>query len=382
MAESEPISSDAWQPPAPPVTAKAKAPAPLWTKVSTVGSGVLLLIAIAGFAIHVPYTAISPGEAVQLAPKVTIAGGKSYMANRGDIRLLFVRERYHLNLWRFLFAHLDQNTDIIADQAINPGNESPERQNQEAEQNMADAKVSATKVALEAAGYTVKTIPGLTASGFTPHFPAEKVLDFGDVLLTADGKELKTAADLTRIIQSKNVGDTLRLGITRAGKPMTVDVGIAKLDNRKIIGIEVSPRFKFPITVNVDTSQIGGPSAGLAMTLAILDALTPGDLTGGHRVAVTGTINNAGEVGEIGGIEQKAVAARAAGAQIFIVPRCSPSDPPPYLAGCQNDLARAAARVGKHVQVRPVATFQQALDVLREAGGAPVTSVAPSTVAA
>ncbi len=380
MAETEPIATDAWQQSAPPVTAKPKTP--LWTKLTTAGSVLLLIIAIAGFVIHVPYTTISPGEAVQLAPKVTVAGGKSYMVNRGDIRLLFVRERYHVNLWRFLLAHLDTNTDIIADQAINPGNESPERQNQEAEQNMADAKVSATKVALEAAGYTVKTIPGLTASGFTPHFPAEKVLDYGDILLTADGTVLKTAADLTRIINSKKVGDTVRLGITRDGKPMTVDVGIAKLGDRKVIGIEVSPRFKFPITVNVDTSQIGGPSAGLAMSLAILDALTPGDLTGGHRIAVTGTIDNAGGVGEIGGIEQKAVAARAAGAQIFIVPRCSPSDPQPYLKGCQDDLARATARVGKHVQVRPVATFQQALDVLREAGGAPVKSVAPSTVAA
>ena len=380
MAESEPISSDAWQPPAPSVTAKAKAP--LWSKFTTIGSVVLLLIAIAGFVIHVPYSTISPGEAVQLAPKVTVDGGKSFMQNRGDIRLLFVRERYHVNLWRFLFAHLDQNTDVIADQAINPGNESPERQNQEAEQNMADAKVSATKVALEAAGYTVKTIPGLTASGFTPHFPAEKVLDFGDVLLTADGKELKTAADLTRIIQSKNVGDMLRLGITRAGKPMTVNVGIAKLDNRKIIGIEVSPRFKFPITVNVDTSQIGGPSAGLAMTLALIDQLTPGNLTGGDKVAVTGTIESDGSVGEIGGIEQKAVAARAAHAQVFLVPKCSTSDPAPYYADCQRQLTAAKKRAGSHIKVIPVGTLKDALAALRSIGGAPVTPPTTSAAAA
>src|SRR5205085_9130207 len=92
------------------------------------------------------------------------------------------------------------------------------------------------------------------------------------------------------------------------------------LKGRKGIGVELSPRFTFPVKVSVDTTNIGGPSAGLAMTLAILDDLTPGNLTGGARVAVTGTIDPNGNVGEIGGIEQKAVAARAAGVTLFIVP--------------------------------------------------------------
>ena len=120
----------------------------------------------------------------------------------------------------------------------------------------------------------------------------------------------------------------------------------------------MSPRFTFPLKVSVDTTGIGGPSAGLAMTLAILDDLTPGDLTGGKRVAVTGTIDAAGNVGEIGGIEQKAVAARAAGVQLFIVPQCSPNDPPDYLAACKADLARAVeARGEASIKVVPVATF-------------------------
>ena len=108
------------------------------------------------------------------------------------------------------------------------------------------------------------------------------------------------------------------------------------------------------------------------MTLAILDDLTPGDLTGGTHVAVTGTIDAAGNVGEIGGIEQKAVAARAAGVSLFIVPQCSPNDPPGYLAWCKADLARAAKRAGSKIKVVPVATFARSAEVLRDAGGAPV----------
>jgi PDZ domain-containing protein len=134
--------------------------------------------------------------------------------------------------------------------------------------------------------------------------------------------------------------------------------------------------------VNVDTTGIGGPSAGLAMALAITDTLTPGNLTGGKRVAVTGTIDPEGNVGEIGGIEQKTVAARAAGVSLFLVPQCSPSDPGPALASCRDDIERAKRRAGSKIQVVPVSTFTQALSVLRQAGGAPVSTTVPTSVKA
>ena len=158
---------------------------------------------------------------------------------------------------------------------------------------------------------------------------------------------------------------------------MDVDVGVQTQAGKSSIGVIVMPPYSFPVKVTVDTSGIGGPSGGLAMTLAILDDLTPGDLTGGKRVAVTGTIDTDGNVGEIGGIEQKAVAARAAGVQLFLVPQCEKSDPPDALAACQKDLVGATHRVGKSVKVVPVSTFDQALQVLRENGGDPVHVTAP-----
>jgi PDZ domain-containing protein len=115
------------------------------------------------------------------------------------------------------------------------------------------------------------------------------------------------------------------------------------------------------------------------MSLAILDDLTPGNLTGGTRVAVTGTIGYEGTVGEIGGIEQKAVNARAAGARLFIVPQCTN---PQSKASCETDLGRATKRVGSKVKVTPVATFDEALRVLRENGGDPVEKVGPDAKAA
>ena len=114
------------------------------------------------------------------------------------------------------------------------------------------------------------------------------------------------------------------------------------------------------------------------MTLAIFDDLTPGDLAGSARVAVTGTIDDAGGVGEIGGIEQKAVAARAAHVTLFIVPQCSPDDPAAALASCKADLVRTAKRAGSKIKVVPVSTFAQALKVLRDNGGAPVAASVPT----
>ncbi len=120
--------------------------------------------------------------------------------------------------------------------------------------------------------------------------------------------------------------------------------------------------------IAVDTNDISGPSAGLAMSLAIIDDLTPGDLTGGKKVAVTGTIDSQGNVGPIGALAQKAIAARRSGAQVFIVPACQ--DPADRV--CAADLATARKRVGDDVEFAPVSTLDEALEALRDAGGSPV----------
>ena len=116
-----------------------------------------------------------------------------------------------------------------------------------------------------------------------------------------------------------------------------------------------SHRFDEPIKVSIDSRGIGGPSAGLAFTLAIIDELRPGELTGGQKVAVTGTIDLDGRVGDVGGVVQKTAAVRAAGAKYFLVP-----------PGEYND---AKAHAGKHLKVIKVATLDEALQALGALGG-------------
>lgn len=110
-----------------------------------------------------------------------------------------------------------------------------------------------------------------------------------------------------------------------------------------------------PVAVRLDTSDVGGPSAGLAFTLAVIDRLTRGELTGGRRVAATGTIALDGTVGRVGGTVQKAVAVRDAGYEVFLVPA--------------DERAEIAGRVGDDVEVIGVATLQDALDALASLGG-------------
>jgi PDZ domain-containing protein len=133
------------------------------------------------------------------------------------------------------------------------------------------------------------------------------------------------------------------LGGTR---PAHLDLGIEPED-------QVDYTYPFPVTI--DVTNIGGPSAGLAMTLGVIDALTSGSITGGHTVAATGTIDNLGNVGDVGGVAQKTVAVENAGASIFLVP------PPEYAAAMSKD------RPG--LQVYAVSTLSQALTILAGHGG-------------
>ncbi|MGH9163958.1 MAG: S16 family serine protease, partial [Acidimicrobiales bacterium] len=122
--------------------------------------------------------------------------------------------------------------------------------------------------------------------------------------------------------------------------------------------------FDLPFAVHIDSGAIGGPSAGLAFTLGLLDALTAGELTGGRRVAVTGTIELDGGVGDVGGVAQKTAAVRRAGAEYFLVPPA--------------EFDEAVAHAGGQLQVRRVASLDEALDALAKLGGDPMVSPSPT----
>jgi len=349
----------------------------LWTKVFA-GLGVIAIaVGLAGTFIRVPYDTLAPGGTLNLETRVSVKGTKSYPAH-GNVMLLFVRERAHVNLWSWLQAKLDSDIDLVRQERITGGSTQQQADRQDV-CDMSQSQNAARVAALTALGDRVPVLPGLSIFDLPPvygtpgpgrttvthKFPAIQVLRPCDLILSADGHEVKKPDDLSRIVKAHAVGTSVSIGILRDGRNQTVRVPVIDANGSHLIGVQTAPRYKIPIDIGLDTSDVSGPSAGLAMALAIIDVLTPGELTAGKRVAVTGTIDPEGHVGEIGGLPHKAVAARAADAQIFIVPSCS-DDP------CRQDLATARKRVGKDVELRPVSTLAEALKVLRDAGGAPV----------
>lgn len=205
--------------------------------------------------------------------------------------------------------------------------------------------------------------------------PSDDVLDPGDRILKVDGDTVDTVDDLSKILDGKRPGDVVPMVIERPGEgQLEVDVELtASPDDpeRTIVGFYPfdTAQVDLPFELSIDPQGVGGPSAGLAFTLTIIDELTEGELTGGGRVAVTGTIDLDGSVGAIGGLRQKASAVAQAGVDLFIVPAAQGDD----------DIAAAREAAGGDLEIVPVETVDDALRVLAEHGGDPLPESATAT---
>jgi PDZ domain-containing protein len=149
------------------------------------------------------------------------------------------------------------------------------------------------------------------------------VLKPGDVIVAANGKDVTGPEDLSKVMAAVSPGEKVTLQIEREGAEQTVEVGTKASDDhppRALMGILIEPKLELPVKISIDTGQIGGPSAGLAFALDIIDELGPTDIDRGERVVATGELDLDGNVHEIGGIKQKTIGARDADADVFLVP--------------------------------------------------------------
>lgn len=239
-------------------------------------------------------------------------------------------------------------------------------------QQMTDATSAAKVVALRRLGYVVgQDDRGAQVDQVGPGTPAASAgVHCNDLITAVDGRPVHTAGDLVDAIHAASPGATVALTASRTtdgGRTSTVTLharlsgtpaqgGRPARPGQAFLGVETQTRssYTYPFPVDVQVGQIGGPSAGLALTLGILDSLGGGHLTGGHRVAATGTIDLQGNVGDVGGVAQKTVAVRQAGAQVFLVP--------------PQELAAARSEAGS-MKVYAVSSLAQALDDLKSLGG-------------
>jgi PDZ domain-containing protein len=254
-------------------------------------------------------------------------------------------------------------------------------------QMMRTAEQEAQYVALTTLGYDVEITPGEVIvrdvicqtpgddGECAEWFPSDEQIDPADRILEADGVALESVEDLSDVLADLAPGDTVDLLIDRPGdgeQLVTVELSASPDDpDRTIIGFFPfdTRAITLPFEVDIRTDDIGGPSAGLAFTLAMIDELSPGNLTGPQEVAVTGTIALDGSVGAIGGLTQKVSAVHQNGITVFLVPASQAELDDPERLQRLKDAGHG------EVEIIPVATLDEALAVLEELGGDPLVTV-------
>ncbi|GAB3238210.1 PDZ domain-containing protein [Kineosporia babensis] len=276
----------------------------------------------------VKYAILRPGPVLNTlgevdgTPLISISGRKTYETS-GTLDLTTVSvlggPDRKVTLLQVFDAWLRDSSAVVPEESVFTPGETQEQSEAENAAEMTSSQESATAAALWALGIKVPTT--LTVAGTDPAAPAAEVLKKDDVILGVDGQSIGDLAELRTTLAATQPGDEVKVRIRRAGEVRTVST--ETMENSAgdvVLGIYITPDFDFPFDVKIQIEDIGGPSAGMMFALGIVDTLTPGDLTGGKDIAGTGTIDADGTVGPIGGIRQKLVGARDAGAEYFLAP--------------------------------------------------------------
>ena len=308
----------------------------------------LMLIALlcAGVLIKVPYAEMSPGPTVNTLgthdgePVLDIGKGPRQYKTSGHLNMTTVRVTgadYRMNLLEAAWGWMSHDSLVVPHSTLYPDDKSAKEVDQENAEEFSASQESAKVAALKELDVPVRsyTIVGSVEKGS----PAQGKLHAGDVITAVDGKKVGKGPDrVGELVTKHEPGQKTTFTVIpaatatkakeagkkfspRDARDVTVTTKKAEEDGRAIVGIQPAAGHTFPFKIDIKLADVGGPSAGLMFALGIVDKLTKGDLTGGKFVAGTGTIDDKGKVGEIGGIQMKTVAARSQGAEYFLTPK-------------------------------------------------------------
>jgi Lon-like protease len=328
---------------------------------------VIAALAIA-VLVPVPYVILGPGPTLNTLgensgqPLITITGHPTYPTT-GHLNMVTVGyvggPGVTVNIFSALAAWLNPDKAVVPESELFPPGQTAQQSQQQDTEEMTSSQQLATAAALNELHIPFQTqvVVVQTEAGF----PASGVLRSGDVITAVDGTPVTSESTLTSLIQGHPAGTTLNVTIVRNGRTQTVPVGTKESGGHPVMGVEIMGQYVFPFTVKFNVGEIGGPSAGTMFALGIIDKITPLNLTGGKFIAGTGEITASGQVQAIGGIQQKMVGARDAGATIFLAPASNCSD------------VQGAIPAG--LQVVKISTLTQAVDDLEAIkAGHPVPS--------
>jgi PDZ domain-containing protein len=366
---------------------------PLWPVILAVVGLTLVIIVWVLASVNVNYYAITPGDATPVAPFIEVPASFNH-PSMGKILLTDVYVS-QLTAFSYLqYRYFTSDSEVIsASELLGPS--TPQDQFiAQGYLEMAQAQTYATAAALSHLGYAVHPEnAGTLIFGITPGSPAQRALKVAQVITGVDGVATPTDCDLINALHGKVPGTPASLTVEESSlngvgtfvpgptvvKTVTLgtppkglsDSGCGQAPSTPTAYLGIQPQtqlnWNFPVKVTVHTKNIGGPSAGLSMTLGIIDKLTGGRLIGNRVVAATGTIDPQGAVGDVGGVPEKTVAVERAGASVFFVPT--------------EEFGKAESKAIPSLHVYAVSTLDQALKILKGLGGN-VPASHPSTQAA
>lgn len=298
---------------------------------------------VAAWSVELPYYAYSPGPVGDALGAVVIDPEVTTYPNSDGLFLLTVSAQ-EINLFEMIAAGLDPAVDVVRRERVRPANLSDQEFRERGLSQMDQAVENAISEALRRLGETTDVVP--SGVRVVDLLRDDDLFVVGDVLVSVAGIPVERLDQIRPVIEGAGVGDFVEVTVSRAGESVDLEVDlIASPDDegRPLLGIVAQTDFP----IDILTENIGGPSAGMIYTLAIIDLLSEGDLANGHIVAGTGTIDAGGAVGAIGGVRQKVVAAEAAGADIMLVP--------------QNNYEEALTAPRRTMELVPIATIEDAL---------------------
>ena len=297
-----------------------------------------------------------PDPAHPVAPLVTVKGGHD--PNRGGVYFVDVIVK-KASLLERLFGGLHEGADLYPAGDINPPGVNDAQRRRIDIEDMHRSQEIAAAVALRTAGkkVTLRSI-GALVDAIDPTLPAAGKLEPDDVIVAIDGKRVTSPEAVFKTMSGVKAGQSVRMTVRRDKQTLVEQmktVSSGPPTNRAIVGVSIEPAvdIRLPIPVRIDAGNVGGPSAGLAFALEVLEEMGR-DVVHGHKIAATGEIRPDGSIGPIGGIKQKTIGAREAGVDAFLVPA--------------GDNARVARQHADGLRIIPVETFPQALRALATLG--------------
>ncbi|MFT4086331.1 MAG: PDZ domain-containing protein [Gordonia sp. (in: high G+C Gram-positive bacteria)] len=330
-------------------------------RMATIGVALVILVVfvVLGTTARVPYVALSPGPTVNTlgkiagTPVVTVTGAVD-PDPKGHLNLTTVSLSDGMTLFQAIGMWFSGNYQLQPRDLYFPPDKSEDDVRKENTAQMSSSEDNAIGAALT----YLKLPTAVAVAGVSDDSPASGKLKPGDVLVAVGDKQVKTFEDVQAAVRAHKPGEVVPVEVNRDGTVQTIDVKLgARPDDKDAAFLGVTSRLTSAdpkIKIDFNVGDIGGPSAGLMMALAVIDKMTPGDLSRGKFIAGTGTIDPSGEVGVIGGITHKLKAAKEAGATAFLVPA--------------GNCKEASSDAPDGLELVKVGTLTDAVDALGEIG--------------